>query len=164
MLELELDLADVECRIDLCWCWRCCFWFGFSSECPWVCMFTLNCFILAYYESFFEFLFECGMNRWTINNKYYTADVSLWMAHLHDDFSAANVTLSRRMTALVMVFDMNEVSSFAWLNSPLICSVCVVSYLILDGGFIFTAYCFDFLVQKNYSLTIFLFSMCLEYA
>jgi len=52
------------------------------------------------------------MNRWTINNKYYTADVSVWMAHLRDDFSAGNMPVFRRMTALVMVFDMNEVSSF----------------------------------------------------
>ncbi|KAG5013508.1 hypothetical protein JHK86_025769 [Glycine max] len=79
-------------------------------------MFTFNCFILAYYESFFEFPFECGMNRWTINNKYYTADVSIWMAHLNDDFSAANVPVFRRMTALVMVFDMNEPSSLAALR------------------------------------------------
>lgn len=25
------------------------------------------------------------MDRWTIDTKYYTADVSLWMAHLRDD-------------------------------------------------------------------------------
>ncbi|KAL5172919.1 Ras-related protein RabC [Glycine soja] len=64
----------------------------------------------------FDSASQVNAHGWTINNKYYTADVSLWMAHLHDDFSAANVTLFRRMTALVMVFDMNEPSSLAALR------------------------------------------------
>lgn len=48
--------------------------------------------------------------RWTINTKYYTADVSLWMTHLSDDFSVRNLPISHQLTALVMVFDMNDVS------------------------------------------------------
>lgn len=50
------------------------------------------------------------MNRWTINTKYYTADVSVWMAHLNDDFSVGNLPIFHQLTALVMVFDMNDVS------------------------------------------------------
>jgi hypothetical protein len=66
------------------------------------------------YEFFFEFrrcVFDHGsFNRWTINTKYYTADVAVWMAHLHDGFSVENLPAFQRMTALVMVFDMNDVS------------------------------------------------------
>ncbi|KAL2348300.1 hypothetical protein Fmac_002300 [Flemingia macrophylla] len=59
---------------------------------------------------------EVNVQGWTINNKYYTADVSIWMAHLHDGFPAANLPVLRQMTALVMVFDMNEPSSLAELR------------------------------------------------
>ncbi|KAG5007718.1 hypothetical protein AAZX31_09G179300 [Glycine max] len=64
----------------------------------------------------FDSASQVNVHGWTINNKYYTADVSIWMAHLNDDFSAANVPVFRRMTALVMVFDMNEPSSLAALR------------------------------------------------
>lgn len=50
------------------------------------------------------------MNRWTINTKYYTADVSVWMAHLNDEFSVGNLPIFHQLTALVMVFDMSDVS------------------------------------------------------
>lgn len=52
------------------------------------------------------------MDRWTIDTKYYTADVSLWMAHLHDEFSVEALPMFDRLTALVMVFDMNDVGLF----------------------------------------------------
>jgi hypothetical protein len=68
---------------------------------------------------FFEFrrcVFDHGsFNRWTINTKYYTADVAVWMAHLHDGFSVENLPAFQRMTALVMVFDMNDVSFFTFI-------------------------------------------------
>uniref|UniRef100_A0A5B7AU79 Uncharacterized protein n=1 Tax=Davidia involucrata TaxID=16924 RepID=A0A5B7AU79_DAVIN len=53
---------------------------------------------------------------WTINTKYYTADVSIWMAHLHDEFSIGTLPIFDRLAALVMVFDMNDLSSFVALK------------------------------------------------
>ncbi|KAL2542932.1 GTP binding [Abeliophyllum distichum] len=53
---------------------------------------------------------------WTINTKYYTADVSVWMAHLHDKFSVASLPMFDKLSALVMVFDVNDLSSFAALK------------------------------------------------
>ncbi|MFQ6623369.1 hypothetical protein Gotur_003820 [Gossypium turneri] len=49
------------------------------------------------------------VRRWTINTKYYTADVSLCMAHLQDGFSARTLPIFNHSTALVMVFDMSNV-------------------------------------------------------
>ncbi|KAF9618716.1 hypothetical protein IFM89_002411, partial [Coptis chinensis] len=50
---------------------------------------------------------------WTLSTKYYTADVSVWMAHLEDGFSTGALPKSDNLSALVLVFDMNEPSSFA---------------------------------------------------
>lgn len=50
---------------------------------------------------------------WTINTKYYTADVSVWLAHIVDEFSFGTLPVSNNLSALVLVFDMNEPSSFA---------------------------------------------------
>jgi hypothetical protein len=46
------------------------------------------------------------LNRWIINTKYYTADVALWMAHLHEGFSIGSLPFYNKLTALVMVFDL----------------------------------------------------------
>ncbi|RDX87531.1 Alpha- and gamma-adaptin-binding protein p34, partial [Mucuna pruriens] len=67
-------------------------------------------------EDAFDSASEVNVYGWTIDNKYYSADVSVWMARLHDDFSVRNLPVFRRMTALVMVFDMNESSSLAALR------------------------------------------------
>lgn len=48
------------------------------------------------------------LNRWTIDTKYYTADVSIWMAHLHDEFSSTFLPDFSQFAAIVMVFDMSE--------------------------------------------------------
>ncbi|XP_037495196.1 uncharacterized protein LOC105628588 isoform X3 [Jatropha curcas] len=53
---------------------------------------------------------------WTINTKYYTADVSVWMAHLHDEFSIKTLPVYNCLTALVMVFDVNDLSSLVALQ------------------------------------------------
>ncbi|KAL7613590.1 hypothetical protein Lser_V15G07075 [Lactuca serriola] len=53
---------------------------------------------------------------WTINTKYYTADVSMWMAHLFNEFSITGVPMFDQITALVMVFDLNNQSSFSELK------------------------------------------------
>jgi hypothetical protein len=57
---------------------------------------------------FFFFL----MDSWTIDTKYYTAEVSVRMAHLHDEFSIGTLPLFNRLAALVMVFDMSDVGLF----------------------------------------------------
>ncbi|ESR38489.1 hypothetical protein CICLE_v10025602mg [Citrus x clementina] len=54
---------------------------------------------------------ELLVNGWTINTKYYTADVSLWMAHLHEEFSIRSLPISDQLTALVMVFNLNDLST-----------------------------------------------------
>lgn len=48
---------------------------------------------------------------WTINTKYYTADVSVWMTHFHNGFSISTLPIFDRLAALVMVFDMSDLSS-----------------------------------------------------
>uniref|UniRef100_A0A251LX76 Uncharacterized protein n=1 Tax=Manihot esculenta TaxID=3983 RepID=A0A251LX76_MANES len=54
---------------------------------------------------------EVLAHGWTINTKYYTADVSVWMAHLHDEFSVRTLPIFKRLAALVMIFDMSDLSS-----------------------------------------------------
>ncbi|KAA3485225.1 Trigalactosyldiacylglycerol 1 isoform 3 [Gossypium australe] len=56
------------------------------------------------------------VHGWTINTKYYTADVSLCMAHLQDGFSAQTLPIFNHSTALVMVFDMSHLSTFSALQ------------------------------------------------
>ncbi|XP_071707054.1 uncharacterized protein [Rutidosis leptorrhynchoides] len=53
---------------------------------------------------------------WKINTKYYTADVALWMAHLYNQFSITGVPMFDQVSALVMVFDLNNLSSFSELK------------------------------------------------
>ncbi|KAE8707182.1 monosaccharide-sensing protein 2 [Hibiscus syriacus] len=56
------------------------------------------------------------VNGWTINTKYYSADVSLCMAHLQDGFSVQTLPIFDHSTALVMVFDMSNLSTLAALQ------------------------------------------------
>ncbi|KAK6162734.1 hypothetical protein DH2020_002575 [Rehmannia glutinosa] len=60
---------------------------------------------------------ELLVHGWTINTKYYTADVSVWMAHLSDELSVASFPIVDRAVALVMVFDINDLSSLAFLKN-----------------------------------------------
>ncbi|XP_057957023.1 uncharacterized protein LOC131150357 [Malania oleifera] len=59
---------------------------------------------------------EVLVHGWTINTKYYTADVSVWMAHLHDEFSITSLPIFNRLAALVMVFDMSDPPSLVALQ------------------------------------------------
>ncbi|KAK9062100.1 hypothetical protein SSX86_019285 [Deinandra increscens subsp. villosa] len=59
---------------------------------------------------------------WTINTKYYTADISMWMAHLVDEFSITGAPMFDKVAALVMVFDLNNLSSFAKLKKWVSCN------------------------------------------
>lgn len=56
------------------------------------------------------------VHGWKIDTKYYTADVSVWMAHLQDGFSAKALPVFDQLTALVMVFDMSEMSTLVALQ------------------------------------------------
>ncbi|KAL6498880.1 hypothetical protein OROHE_026480 [Orobanche hederae] len=57
---------------------------------------------------------ELLVHGWTIDTKYYTADVSVWMAHLCEELSTSPIV--DRAVALVMVFDINDPSSLAALK------------------------------------------------
>ncbi|MCI42911.1 hypothetical protein A2U01_0064148, partial [Trifolium medium] len=47
-------------------------------------------------EDAFDSASEVNVHGWTINTKYYTADVAVWMAHLHDGFSVENLPVFQR--------------------------------------------------------------------
>ncbi|XLU44109.1 hypothetical protein S245_038923 [Arachis hypogaea] len=74
-------------------------------------------------EDAFDSAFEVNVRGWTINTKYYTADVSVWMAHLRDNFSVQNLPMFQQAAALVMVFDMNNPSSLTALQDWVSCTV-----------------------------------------
>ncbi|GAB4826621.1 hypothetical protein Ancab_033516 [Ancistrocladus abbreviatus] len=59
---------------------------------------------------------EVLLQGWTINTKYYTADVSVWMAHLQDGFSISSLPYLKQLAALVMVFDLSDLPSLAALK------------------------------------------------
>lgn len=54
---------------------------------------------------------QLAVHGWTINTKYYTADVSVWMALLDDQFSIEKLPMYDQLAALIMVFDTTELSS-----------------------------------------------------
>ncbi|KAK7266482.1 hypothetical protein RIF29_19126 [Crotalaria pallida] len=60
---------------------------------------------------------EITVHGWNISTKYYTVDVSVWMANLHDGFSISSLPIFRQLDALVMVFDMNDLSSLTTLQN-----------------------------------------------
>ncbi|WCJ32847.1 GTP binding [Euphorbia peplus] len=53
---------------------------------------------------------------WTLDTKYYSADVSVWMSHLRDGFSIQTLPIYSGLSALVMVFDMNDLASLVALQ------------------------------------------------
>ncbi|GAB4830927.1 hypothetical protein Ancab_004955 [Ancistrocladus abbreviatus] len=59
---------------------------------------------------------EVLVQGWTINTKYYTADISVWMAHLLDGLSVSSLPNLNQLAALVMVFDLSDLSSLAALK------------------------------------------------
>uniref|UniRef100_A0ACD5UE56 Uncharacterized protein n=1 Tax=Avena sativa TaxID=4498 RepID=A0ACD5UE56_AVESA len=54
---------------------------------------------------------------WKIDTKYYSADLSIWTAHLDEGFSVGSLPHLDQLAALVMVFDMNDESSFLALRN-----------------------------------------------
>ncbi|KAJ0968863.1 hypothetical protein J5N97_021740 [Dioscorea zingiberensis] len=54
---------------------------------------------------------------WTIDTKYYSADLSIWTAHLEEGFSLGRLPAVAQLSALVMVFDMSDESSFIALQN-----------------------------------------------
>ncbi|KAG9440705.1 hypothetical protein H6P81_020870 [Aristolochia fimbriata] len=59
---------------------------------------------------------EVLCHGWTIDTKYYTADLAIWMMHLDEEFSLGSLPVMERLGALVMVFDMSDLSSFTALQ------------------------------------------------
>ncbi|XP_059439958.1 uncharacterized protein LOC132172465 [Corylus avellana] len=74
------------------------------------------------FEDVSESSSEVLVHGWTIDTKYYTAEVSVRMAHLHDEFSIGTLPLFNRLAALVMVFDMSDLSSLAALKDWVACT------------------------------------------
>jgi hypothetical protein len=56
-------------------------------------------------------------SRWTIETKYYSAELSIWTANLGEEFSLGSLPHLDRLAALVMVFDMSDESSLLTLQS-----------------------------------------------
>ncbi|RCV35109.1 hypothetical protein SEVIR_7G225200v4 [Setaria viridis] len=54
---------------------------------------------------------------WTIDTKYYSADLSIWTANLGEEFSLGSLPHLDQLAALVMVFDMSDESSLLTLQS-----------------------------------------------
>ncbi|GAV86190.1 Ras domain-containing protein/Adaptin_binding domain-containing protein [Cephalotus follicularis] len=69
------------------------------------------------FEDVSESSTETIVQGWTINTKYYTADVSVWMAHLEDGFCISSLPIIDKLAALVMVFDINHLESLAALQA-----------------------------------------------
>ncbi|KAL3833023.1 hypothetical protein ACJIZ3_007759 [Penstemon smallii] len=59
---------------------------------------------------------QLSVHGWTINTKYYTADVTVWMAHLCDEFSFSSIPIVDKGVALVMVFDVSDITSLVALK------------------------------------------------
>uniref|UniRef100_A0A804I277 Uncharacterized protein n=2 Tax=Musa acuminata subsp. malaccensis TaxID=214687 RepID=A0A804I277_MUSAM len=56
-----------------------------------------------------------GILWWAIG-KYYTADLSIWTAHLDEQFSIRSMPIYKQLDALAMVFDMSDEYSFTALQ------------------------------------------------
>ncbi|KAM1479474.1 hypothetical protein ACFX2I_026753 [Malus domestica] len=50
------------------------------------------------------------------NRSLITPDVSVWMAHLHDEFSIESLPMFDQLAALILVFDTTELSSLSALQ------------------------------------------------
>ncbi|ESQ31072.1 hypothetical protein EUTSA_v10004346mg [Eutrema salsugineum] len=59
---------------------------------------------------------QTEVHGWTINTKYYAADVSVWISHICADYSLPNLPQSHPLVALVMVFDLSELSTLVALQ------------------------------------------------
>ncbi|KAG6393316.1 hypothetical protein SASPL_147555 [Salvia splendens] len=59
---------------------------------------------------------ELSVNGWTINTKYYTADVAVWIANLSDELSITSFPDVNRIVALVMVFDTSDLTTLVALK------------------------------------------------
>ena len=64
--------------------------------------------VICSFGAYFTFYGLIILPGWAIG-KYYTADLSIWTAHLDEEFSFRSLPISKQLDALVMVFDMNDV-------------------------------------------------------
>ncbi|KAL1208254.1 GTP-binding protein yptV3 [Cardamine amara subsp. amara] len=76
----------------------------------------LSRFLSVNFEDSSESSSQTEVHGWTINAKYYTADVSVWISHICDDYSLPNLPQSHPLVALVMVFDLTELSTLVALQ------------------------------------------------
>ncbi|KAJ8751381.1 hypothetical protein K2173_016578 [Erythroxylum novogranatense] len=53
---------------------------------------------------------------WTIDTKYYAADVCVWMGDLNDELLIANLPFYDRLAAVVLVFDLTDLSTLTALK------------------------------------------------
>jgi hypothetical protein len=73
----------------------------------------------------FCYWFPC---RWTIETKYYSADLSIWTANLGEEFSLGSLPHLDRVAALVMVFDMSDVRTEPAFSFNLYCVLCLIVF------------------------------------
>ncbi|KAJ0262043.1 hypothetical protein HA466_0050440 [Hirschfeldia incana] len=60
---------------------------------------------------------QTQVHDWTINTKYYSADVSVWISHICDDDDDYSLPRSHHpLVALVIVFDLSQMSTLAALQ------------------------------------------------
>ncbi|RYQ81258.1 hypothetical protein Ahy_Scaffold1g107233 isoform A [Arachis hypogaea] len=69
------------------------------------------------FEDTSESASEVNVHGWNISNKYYSADVSIWIANLGDDCSVGKLSILQELEALVMVFYMRDVSVLSSLTA-----------------------------------------------
>ncbi|CAL5197204.1 unnamed protein product [Lathyrus oleraceus] len=65
------------------------------------------------FEDAFDLASEVNVHERTVNNEYHIVHIVVWTAHLHGGLSVENIPRFDQMTALVMVFDMNDLPSLA---------------------------------------------------
>ncbi|KAL9663379.1 hypothetical protein QQ045_018765 [Rhodiola kirilowii] len=69
-------------------------------------------------------------HAWKIDTKYYTADVTLWMADLTEELCVNNLPSYTNLAALVIVFDLNDLKSFDALKK-FVCKVDLKKFDVL---------------------------------
>ncbi|CAM8878503.1 unnamed protein product [Rhodiola kirilowii] len=73
------------------------------------------------------------LHAWKIDTKYYTADVTLWMADLTEELCVNNLPSYTNLAALVIVFDLNDLTSFDALKK-FVCKVDLKKFDVLSEG------------------------------
>ena len=127
-----MKVCCFECRSSLCGFWRW-FWIVIRSVTSWVSWSKgTNIFLILFYETInpiVVLLCWFFVSSWTINTKYYTADVSICVTHLQEGFSITTIPTYTQLAALVMVFDMTDV---CLLPFNLLCLLVIYSWCFMN--------------------------------